>query len=279
MSECHGIDISRLRVGENRIACPKCCGESKKRNLSVNVQADGHAIWHCHRCLWDGATGGPSYAPKRPVQATKATMKPRALSAYGLSIWNAAMALAGPARAYLEARACLLPPADGHLRFLPVLGHPCGYKGPALVALVTDALSAEPISLHRTWIRPDGSKAPVDLPRLLLKDHSKAGGVIRLWQKDCATSCLGIAEGIETALSLAHGMTPAWACIDAGNLAAFPLIDGVDQLVIAADNDPTGRNAAATCAERWTLSGRKVRIVTAEYAGSDLNDEVRGWPT
>ena len=82
----------------------------------------------------------------------------------------------------LEGRGCLLPSDHAHLRWHP--DHTdlaSGYTGPALIALVTDAETGEPINLHRTWLAEDGSgKAPIDRPRRLLKGHCSRG-VIRLW--------------------------------------------------------------------------------------------------
>jgi hypothetical protein len=177
---------------------------------------------------------------------------------------------------YLQARACVLPPADSDLRCMPALRHPSGYIGPALVALITDVCTGAPLSLHRTWIKPDGNKADVSPPRLLLKDHPIAGGVIRLWPDEAVTAGLGIAEGIETALSLAHGFTPVWSLIDAGHLAKFPLLNGIEELIIAADNDDAGRKAANECAARWA-DHAAVRIISADTDGCDLNDEVQTW--
>jgi phage/plasmid primase-like uncharacterized protein len=111
---------------------------------------------------------------------------------------------------------------------------------------------------------------------MLLKDHPIAGGVIRLWPDEVVTSGLGIAEGIETALSLAHGFAPVWACIDAGHLAKFPVLNGIQDLIIAADNDPRGREAADACAARWA-DHAAVRVIHAETDGADLNDEVHSW--
>jgi phage/plasmid primase-like uncharacterized protein len=173
---------------------------------------------------------------------------------------------------YLLARNCVLPPEEGDLRLHPELKHPLtGYVGPALLARVTDALTGEPISLHRTWIASDGTK-PTDPARMLLGGYRKSGGVIRLWPDDAVTHGLGIAEGIETALSLAHGFKPVWACIDAGNVKALPILEGVTALTIAVDHDQAGREAAAACADRWNASGREVRLVLPEMEGADLND-------
>jgi hypothetical protein len=161
------------------------------------------------------------------------------------------------------------------LKWHPALRHPVtGYVGPALVGLVTHVVTRVPMSLHRTWIRPDGRKADVDQPRLLLGGHTKAEGVIRLWSDEAVTYGLGVAEGIETALSLAHGFTPVWACIDAGNLSTLPVLEGIETLTIAADFDPAGIAAARQCAKRWRDAGRQARIVMADRFGDDLNDEV-----
>jgi hypothetical protein len=74
-----------------------------------------------------------------------------------------------------------------------------------------------------------------------------------------------------------------WATIDAGNLAAFPVLPGVEALTIVADHDRpnprTGRRAgteaAEACARRWAEAGAEVRIWLAPDEGADLNDYVR----
>lgn len=81
---------------------------------------------------------------------------------------------------------------------------------------------------------------------------------------------LGIAEGIETALSLAWAPLPVWAAIDAGHLAKFPLLDGIQTLVIAQDNDPAGIAAAGACAARWVLDLKQVFVT--RQTQNDVND-------
>lgn len=274
-----GIDLSSLKIGENRRPCPRCDRGPKDTALSIRLEPDGSMVWHCHRlCGFDGSSRAPgSIKPRRAAQqAPQHARRPPGLSDYARQLWQATKPVFGACADYLAARVCVLPPADGHLRCLPMLRHPGGHVGPALVALITDIATGMPLSLHRTWVRPDGTKADATPPRLLLKDHPIAGGVIRLWPDETVTHGLGIAEGIETALSLAHGITPVWACIDAGHLAAFPVLGGISELVIAADNDPAGRDAAERCARRWE-SCATVRVIAADAAGCDLNDEVRQW--
>jgi hypothetical protein len=50
---------------------------------------------------------------------------------------------------YLAARRCALPHPEGDLRWHPEVRHPSGHVGPALLALVTDAVTCEPLTLHR----------------------------------------------------------------------------------------------------------------------------------
>lgn len=195
------------------------------------------------------------------------------LSDSGRCLWSACRVIetGTPAGQYLLARRCTLPDPDGHLRWHPELRHPSGHVGPALVGLVTDALDASRwMTLHRTWIRPDGTKADVDPPRMLLAGHSKAGGVIRMSLMD-DSYVLAIAEGVETALTPGFRL-PAWACIDAGNLGAFPVIDGVALLWVAVDNDPAGNKAFEKVRDRWLEADREVVGRRAPVAGMDLND-------
>ena len=107
--------------------------------------------------------------------------------------------------------------------------------------------------------------------------------MVRLFPDEELATGLCVAEGLETALSAAKGFRPVWATIDAGNLAAFPVLPGVECLTIVADNDPanprTGRRAgieaAWACAASWTKAGAQVRVWVAPDEGQDLNDFVR----
>lgn len=222
----------------------------------------------------DDGTTLPVPLPRKPEIRAVEPPRHERLSDYGRALWEACRPVSGTGRAYLEARCCVIPPADGDLRWHQALKHPSGYVGPVLVGLVTDAATGEPISLHRTWIKPDGSKAGVEPARMLLGGHRKTWGVIRLWPDEAVTQGLAIAEGIETALALAHAFTPAWSVIDAGNMAALPVLQ-IDSLLIAADHDPAGIKAAQACAQRWAGAGREVSIATPPGERQDVNDLAR----
>ena len=266
-------DLQSLEPGEHRIACPACRRGPKDKTLGVTIQYDGGAVAHCFRCSY-----AESFRPDRPPTIRPvAAPKRETLSEYGVEFFAACTGLrATIGEQYLLARGCAIPPPDGDLRFHPALRHPVSdYTGPALIAMVTHAVTRAPLTLHRSWIRADGRKASVDPSRMLLAGHSKRHGVIRLWPDESVTLGLCIAEGVETALSAAHAFVPTWACVDAGNLATFPVLDGIESLTIAADNDQVGVGAAHECARRWSAAGREVRIAMASTNGVDLNDLVQ----
>lgn len=261
--------------GRSRQPCPDCDRGPRDTALSVTINDDGSAVAFCHRCGFT-ATNRGSERPGTALRTRQGVHRHERLSEFGRELWDSCSPLAGEARAYLEARCCVVPPTDGDLRWHPALKHPpSGQIGPALVALVTDAESGRPLTLHRTWVRADGNKAALDPPRMLLGGHRKAGGVVRLWPDDSVTLGLGIGEGIETALSLAHAFTPVWACIDAGNMAELPVLEGIESLLIAADNDAAGIGAANICGVRWAAQGRDARIVMPDGHRLDLNDVAR----
>ena len=260
-----------LSEGNHRLSCPACGRERRNdKTLGVTVDHAGAGVAHCFRCNYvETHRPDGNVIHRAPRQVAPASGKFDTLSDYGRSLWASCVPLAGTVgEQYLVHRRAVVPPGD--LRFHPNLAHkPSGKSGPALVALVTNAITGKPMSLHRTWVTPTG-KADLDPPRLLLGNHHKQGGVIRLWPDEFVTHGLAIAEGIETALSLAHAYQPAWACIDAGNMAVMPVLAGVECLLIAQDREPAGEKAAATCAARWAAAGVDVRVT--DQCQNDVND-------
>lgn len=184
------------------------------------------------------------------------------------------------AAAYLMRRRCVMPETDD-VFFLPVIdlsSFPRRCKDfPSMVAIIRDAVTGKPISLHFTFLAHDGSgKAPIpkNEQRHLLYGHRSGGGVIHLVDEGDISYGLGIAEGIETALSvMASGWKPIWSTISAGNMATFPIRGSSMSLTIFADHDEsgTGLKAANKCAARWHAAGREVRIVMPKQVGSDWN--------
>jgi Toprim domain len=179
-------------------------------------------------------------------------------------------AFGSPIETWLRVRGISLDSADFErlpLRWAPRC--PLGRDtAPAMVALMTDALTAEPSGLHRTFLISDGSaKAFGKKSRTML---GKAG-VIRLSPDEAVSTGLGICEGIETGLALmAIGWYPIWAAGSVGALARFPLLRGIECLTVFADAKVQEVEGARACAARWAAAGREaiVRIP----AGGDWND-------
>jgi len=267
-------DYSRLEPGAHRLPCPICDKGTHDKAMKVTVEPDGF-VWYCHRCQSTGASRTRQDRIRAAIAPKPAPGQHLTLAHHWRSVWLDLKPIRGTlAEEYLRSRGCAIPPSDGDLRY-GELRHPSGYLGPAMIALVSDALTGEPLTLHRTWIRADGHKASVEPPRLLVGKHRKRNGVIRLWPDDAVTTGLAIAEGIETALAVATAFTPVWSCIDAGNLAAFPVLTGIESMLIVADNDAVGMRAAHKCAQRWACAGREVRLAVPPR-GMDAADLARG---
>jgi hypothetical protein len=158
---------------------------------------------------------------------------------------------------YLAARRCPLPAqiADGSiLRFHPQ----CRFGSrsfPAMVALMTDVITGEPTGVHRTAVKNDGSgkRTMTDgMPVKMMLGRAK-GAAVMLHH---VAPHMGIAEGIETALSASQIFgIPVWSLISASGIAACPVIPGVKRLTIFADQDQAGLAAAAKCATRYERAG------------------------
>jgi putative DNA primase/helicase len=287
-----GIRLRHHKPGEQRAPCPECERGPRDDALAIRIDGDG-ATWICHRCGWSGGVRPERGAScRREVVRPVPTPEPEqhyTLAPWGLDLWDSCNAIlpGTTAAIYLDQRCCIVPPGD--LRWHPALEEKVsGYSGPALVGLVTDALTGEPINLHRTWIAADGAgKAPIEKPRRLLKGH-RSRGVIRLWPDQEVTLGLVVGEGVETCLAAAlESLTPVWATISAGNLAAFPVLPGIEALTILVDHDKpnpktgkrAGRAAALELIRRYTEAGfdpkRDIKVIYPPTEGEDVNDLVR----
>lgn len=82
---------------------------------------------------------------------------------------------------YLAGRGCAIPSPGADLRWLPAHRHPYGYVGPVLLALLTDAVTNGPRTVHRTWLAQEGSaETAIEKLRLQWKGLSKTGAFCRL---------------------------------------------------------------------------------------------------
>lgn len=128
------------------------------------------------------------------------------------------------------------------------------------------------VALHRTYLHAEGRKADVPSVRKVTGTAGAlAGACIPLFKPE--RGCIGIAEGIETALAAwcASGL-PTVAAYSADNLAAWHWPTGVRRLVIFADHDKAGREAADTLRVRALSVGLAVSVMTPTTPGDDWCD-------
>jgi hypothetical protein len=174
-----------------------------------------------------------------------------------------------PATAYLRWRGCAMPVCPDVLAFHPKVRHPSGIDTPVMVARLTDARDAGRLTgLHMIAMTPTGEGRSDLAPRKWTRG-TKQGSVVRLWPDEDVDIGLGIAEGIETALSVAaDGWCPVWSTLDAGNMAALPVLNPLT-LTVFADADEAGMKAADTLVTRWTEAGLGARVVRPAEDGAD----------
>jgi putative DNA primase/helicase len=181
-----------------------------------------------------------------------------------------------PVGTYLASRGLAVPETPDLLSHPDVTYWDTKTGHPAMVAIVRD-VGGERTAIHRTYLRADGSgKADVPKPRMML--GPVAGGTVRLGESGDG-GVIGIAEGIETALSAMQACPhlPAWATLSAPNLEQVVLPEAVRRVVILADHDPSGAGlrAAHRAARRFHGEGRRVWIAMPPSEDDDFNDVLR----
>ena len=147
---------------------------------------------------------------------------------------------------------------------------------PCMVATVQDG-SGKPVSLHRTFLRPDGeAKAEMIAPRKLMPGSLPDGACIKLSDGETEIH-LGIAEGIETAMSAGRLFEiPVWAVLNAVMMEKWKPPVGCERVAIFGDNDKNfrGQMAAYTLANRLALVGLDVEVSIPPETGTDWNDSL-----
>lgn len=185
---------------------------------------------------------------------TKAEPQTRLGSRDTPAIARAIFASAGPVtgtlgQVYLAARGITHIPDTSALRFQPRLAYRLHRKAgfeqwPALIAAVRDT-GGRLMGIQRTYLARDGlGKAPLQDSRRAL--GKLVGGGVRLAGDDAHRLTIG--EGLETMLAIKTACpdVSAVAALSARHLAAFEVPSTCTKLLIAADNDQAGLQAART---------------------------------
>lgn len=267
--------------------CPMCGGFDRWRF----DDKDGKGTWFCTHCgAGDGvklvmAVRGCDFAEAAKLveehvgtaefRAPRREVSPAAARSAVERLWGRGCRITpeDPAGRYLTRR-CGLTTYPNALRYVAALNRAVGAEfvaSPAMIARVRNEAGI-PVTIHRTFLTPEGLKSPDGDPRKLMAGGLPAGSAIRLGP---AAEVMGVAEGTENALSCAamFGM-PVWALINAGNMEKWTPPEGVRRVVIFGDNDLsfTGQAAAFTLARRLRAMKIEAEPRFPDEPGTDFND-------
>jgi putative DNA primase/helicase len=295
----HGIlpqlGISPKVLRNKHGPCPMCGGKDRFRF----DDREGKGTWICNRC---GSGDGAELVKRvkevsfkeaaKMVEAVAGTVRQRTERSrieVDRTELNRHWGIGRPierdsvAGRYLHQR-CGLTEFPSCLRTFETDGMAgCG-QAAEIMALVSDQ-EGRPVTLHRTFIPSgtNGSKREWSPDRKLMPGKLPDNVAIRLagFRNDeflgGGLGTLGIAEGIETALSassLFH--IPVWSAISAPLLKKWRPPAGVKKVIIFGDNDEsfTGQEAAYALAR--SLSGDvEVEVKIPTLPGQDWNDVLR----
>jgi putative DNA primase/helicase len=119
--------------------------------------------------------------------------------------------------------------------------------------------------IHRIALTSDGKK----IDRRMLGIVSRAA--IKL--DTLGGDTLVIGEGVETGMAARQlGFRPTWALGSVGAISFFPVIDGVQRLLILGEAGDASTRAIKVCGTRWRRAGRRVRVIMPNSGLSDMND-------
>lgn len=276
---CGGVDRFRFdnREGSGSYICGQCGAGT---GLKLAMEFTGMGFADCAARI-DGIVGNVKYRDppakpemsdedrKRLLRETVAGTKP--ISPGDL------------ADRYLTSRHLGVGEYPKALRFAPSMRDGDGGVRPCMVALVGVHGEADErgrqryCSLHRTFLRPDGlAKAEMASPRKLMPGSLPDGACVMLsdWPGHGA---IGIAEGIETAMSAsALFEMPVWAAINSAMLEKWSPPEGADEVVVFGDHDPKlgGHAAAYALAHRLLVKNIQTTVKIPDRVGDDWADEL-----
>lgn len=288
--------LTEKQLSGKHTACPVCGGRDRFRF----DDKDGRGTYYCSHCgagdgvslvmslrglnFKDAAAEIEALAGVQPVQQAKPSIGDDEKLARLRRVRRESRPLApgDEAMRYLAGRGLDLATPPDNLRLHPGLAYHDGEKiigkFACMVALVQSP-DGSGVTLHRTYLQ-NGRKAPVEEPKKLMPGKPVSGAAIRL---SPAEVCLGIAEGIETALAASQiAVMPVWSCITANGIETFEPPEGITSIVIFGDNDEsfTGQKAAFVAAHRLGQRGINVEVRIPPEVGDwlDVLQQTRGAP-
>jgi len=265
---CGGRDRARFddRQGDGDYFCSQCgAGKGLKLVMEVNGWDYAEAAKRVDEIIGNL----PEDAPARPEPKKvdhKAALR---------ELWKRSQPIAAgdPAWLYLYSRG--LKVVSEALRYVPGMYHSeTKSEHPGMIAMVCDQ-HGKPATLHRTYLTKDGKKAFAEKCRKMMPGELPKGGAIRLRPME-ADRKLGVAEGIETALSAGYlNSVPVWSTTSEALLQVWQPPKEAKHVVVFGDSDLNfvGQNAAYALAKRLAIeNGLKVEVIIPDRAGYDWND-------
>jgi hypothetical protein len=260
-----------------------CCPAHADSTPSLSVTLGRHAIlFHCFAgCANEtviAALTRHGVNPRELFDGNGEALSPPARreesgDANAGRLWRAASVLRGsPAEAYLKRRGIAQFSAD--LRFHAKT--PLGPRGsvrflPAMLAAVRSDLGV--IAVHRTFLDPaSGKLAPFDRPKRALGSLHQCA--VRLAMP--RDGRLGLAEGIETALSAMQLFgVPCWATLGNERFGFVTIPERVRELHLFIDADAGGSLAEERAQEAYSSDGRRIVVRKPLVTGYDWNDVLK----
>ncbi|MGE4307388.1 MAG: toprim domain-containing protein, partial [Novosphingobium sp.] len=210
----------------------------------------------------EGLAGSPS-----------SPLSPSWLRRRAQDLWDEALPIAGtPAQAYLCRRA--IPQTPSVLRYHPRTplgrGKLAAFR-PAMLAAIHE--DDRLVALQRTFLDAREPRRARDLanPRRSLAQPGR--GAVLLAP---ATEVLGLAEGVESALSamILLGI-PVWATLGSERFPHVAVPETVTRLILLPDADRAGRIGADKASEAHVVPGRTIETIWPPAPFNDWNDVLR----
>lgn len=246
------------------------CGSGDGMSLLMQTQGKAYGVL-CSEI--DKLLGNDYRHEKAPVNSSSESKRRRVISKFSKLV-----SLRGTtAASYLNQRSITRLPADA-VKFCDRERHN-GRVFQSIWSLATDD-KGELCYLHRTLLDGDRKANIGDSAKRLASlqdekylDYARSVAV-RMFP---TASTLGIAEGLETALSChqVYGVN-TWAVVNSGFMKKFRAPAGVRHLIIFADmdkNSATGQAAAFECAHANLIAKNDIERVTVRWPDNgDFND-------
>lgn len=258
--------------------CPVCQPDRRPDQHALSIREEGgRLLTFCHKsgcsfravmeaAMLPMAAGAIDLQAAREADTRRASYEAEQ-RAKARKLWEVGRPISGTrGEAYLRGRgiSCAMPPS---LRWVAD-----AYHGPSArwhSAIVADVSSG---GVHRTFFEKSGARL---VQNAKMMQGPCSGGAVALSE---AQGPLVVCEGIETGLSLMSGLLdePAevWAALSTSGIRALVLPPRPRRLIVAADGDPAGIEAATALGDRAHSLGWEVFLWPAPD-GLDWNDVVQ----